>query len=268
VRRRAVIDAVFLVVALAAAAPFVLPLAGIATGPAGDELRLYVGNLGKLAFLACAAVASFMAAARFEPDNPMRPVWRRMAAGLVTFVAGEVVLATYQVVWRMPSPFPSLADAFFIVAYPFLLAALVRAISAYAETGYPIGSRRERVGTVVAVGLASVLVGYPVLKPALEVPAAPLAMALNVAYPVLDLAVLVPVIILLRIAARFRGGEVWKVWAGLLAGFLLMTLADVLFAYFTATGKARLDELVDATYILSYAALGRGALGQYQLLRD
>ena len=144
-RRRAVIDAVFLLVALAAAAPFVLPLAGIATGPAGDDLRLYVGNLSKLAFLACAAVASFMAAARFEPDNPMRPVWRRMAAGLVTFVAGEVVLATYQVVWRMPSPFPSLADAFFIVAYPFLLAALVRAISAYAETGYPIGSRRERV---------------------------------------------------------------------------------------------------------------------------
>jgi hypothetical protein len=268
VSRHTGIDAAFLVVALATAAPFVLPFAGIATGPGGEELRLYVGNLSKLGFLACAAVMSSRAAARFEPDNPMRPVWRVMAAGLFAFVAGELVLVTYQVLWRLPSPFPSLADAFFVVAYPFLLAALVRAISAYAETGYPIGTRRERVGTAVAVGVATALVGYPVLRPVLDVPAAPLAMVLNVAYPVLDLAVLVPVIILLRIAVRFRGGEVWKVWAGLLAGFLLMTFADVLFAYFTATGKESLDQLVDATYILSYAALARGALGQYQLLRD
>ena len=265
--RHARVDLVFLIIALATAAPFVLPLAGVATGEVGDELRVYVGNLSKLGFLTCAAVMSLMAAARLERDNPMRPVWRTMAAGLVLFVGGEIVLVMYQVVWRLPSPFPSLADLFFVLAYPFILAGLLRAISAYAETGYPIGTRRERLGTPVAVGGVTVLAGYPVLKPVLAVPAAPLAMLLNVAYPVLDLAVLVPVIILLRIAIRFRGGEVWKVWAGLLAGFLLMTFADVLFGYFTATAHESLDRLVDATYILSYAAIARGALGQYQLLK-
>jgi hypothetical protein len=41
----------------------------------------------------------------------------------------------------------------------------------------------------------------------------------------------------------------------------------VLFGYFTATAHESLDRLVDATYILSYAAIARGALGQYQLLK-
>jgi len=266
VSRTARTDAVFLVAAIGATAPFVIQLAGMAGGPAGDEVRRYVGNLGKLAFLAVAALGAVKSASRLEADNPMRAAWRMMAAGLVGFAAGEVVFVVYEVLLRVPSPFPSLADAFFIASYPFLLAALMRAISAYGETGYPIGTTRERMGTAVAIGAAALLVAYPILKPVLEAPAAPLATVLNIAYPALDLALLVPVVILLRIAIRFRGGQVWLVWAGLLAGFLLMCVADVLYAYFSAMGKESLDPLVNVAFILSYAAIARGALGQYELL--
>jgi hypothetical protein len=115
--------------------------------------------------------------------------------------------------------------------------------------------------------VAAALAAYPMLKPVVAVPAPALEMFLNVAYPVLDLALLVPVVILLRIAVRFRGGEVWKVWAGLLAGFLLMCFGDILFAYFTAMERESLDPLIHITYILSYAALARGAIGQYHLLK-
>jgi len=264
--RTARTDAAFLVVALGCVAPFLLPLAGLSGGDAGEQARLYVGNLSKLSFLVLAARWAVRSAARFEADNPMRGTWRMMAAGLLTFAAGQAVLVIYQVLLRLPSPFPSLADAFFVLSYPFLFAALLRAIRAYGETGYPIGSVRARVGTAVVVAAAAALVGYPLLRPIVAAPAAPLEMFLNVAYPVLDLGVLIPVVILLRIAARFRGGEVWKVWAGLLAGFLLMCVGDILFAHFNAMGREDLEPLVDVTYILSYAALARGALGQYQLL--
>ncbi len=259
-------DAAFFVAALAAVAPFVLQLAGISGGAAGEEARLYLGNLSKLLFIGLAALGAVGSAARFEADNPMRGTWRMMAIGLLTFTAGQATLVIYQAVLRLPSPFPSLADAFFVASYPFLLAALMRAIRAYGETGYPIGTARERVGTAGAMAAIAALIGYPTLKPVVSVPAPPLEMFLNIAYPVLDLAVLVPVAILLRIAVRFRGGEVWKVWAGLLAGFTLMCVGDILFAYFTAMERESLDPLIHITYILSYAALARGAIGQYQLL--
>jgi hypothetical protein len=266
--RTARTDALFIVAALVAVTPFVLQLAGWSGGGLGEELRLYVGNVSKLLFLVLAAFGAARSAAAFEADNPMRTTWRMMAAGLTTFVGGQAVLFTYQVLLRLPSPFPSAADAFFLASYPFFLAALVRAIRAYGETGYPIGSARERVMTSAATVAAAAIVGYPVLKPVVAEPAPALEMFLNVAYPVLDLAVLVPVVILLRIAIRFRGGQVWKVWAGLLAGFGLMCAGDILFAYFTAMGREDLDPLIHIMYILSYAALARGALGQYQLLQS
>jgi hypothetical protein len=265
--RNARTDLVFVVASLAAVVPFVLQLAGLPGGAAGNEIRLYVGNLAKLAFLAIAAGGAIGCARHFEHDNPMRGTWRLFAAGFVTFAAGQAVLCTYQVVLRLPSPFPSLADAFFMCSYPLLLAALLRAIRAYGATGYPIGTSLERAGMGGAIAAVAAIVGYPTLKPVAAMPAPPLETFLNVAYPVLDLAVLVPVAILLRIAIRFRGGQVWKVWAGLLAGFVLMCIGDILFAHFSALGRADLDPLIHVMYILAYAAIARGALGQYQLLK-
>ena len=261
-------DALFLVAALVAVTPFVLQLAGRPGGELGEELRLYVGNLSKLLVLVLAAFGAARSAASFEADNPMRSSWRMMAAGLAGFAAGEAVLVIYQAALRVPSPFPSAADFFFVPSYPLLLAGLLRAIRAYGESGYPIGSPGERAQTAGATVVAAALVAYPMLKPVVAVPAPALEMFLNVAYPVLDLALLVPVVILLRIAVRFRGGEVWKVWAGLLAGFVLMCVGDILFAYFTALGRESFDPLIHVMYILAYAALARGALGQYQLLQS
>jgi hypothetical protein len=266
--RSARTDLAFLVAVLAAIAPFLAQLAGNPEGGAGDEVRRYVGNLGKVLFLALATFAAVRSAAAFEADNPMRGTWRMMAAGLGTFTTGQAVLVIYQVVLRLPSPYPSVADVFFVASYPFLLAALMRAIGAYRETGYPIGTTGERAGTAAVMAVAGALIGYATLKPVLSIPTAPLERFLNVAYPVLDLALLIPIAILVRIALRFRGGGVWKVWAGLLAGFLLTCAGDILFAYFTAMGMEHLDPLIHITYLLSYAALARGALGQYQLLQS
>jgi hypothetical protein len=260
-------DAMFFVAALVAVFPFVLKLAGMPGGELGEDLRLYVGNLSKLLFLVLAAFGAARSAASFEADNPMRSSWRIMALGLAGFAAGEAVLVIYQAALHVPSPFPSAADFFFLPSYPLFLAGLLRAIHAYGESGYPIGSPGERAQTAGAAVAVAALAAYPMLKPVVTVPAPALEMFLNVAYPVLDLALLVPVVVLLRIAIRFRGGEVWKVWAGLLAGLLLSCAADVFFAYSTASGRERFDALSDVLFILSYAALARGALGQYHLLK-
>jgi hypothetical protein len=265
--RNARTDVAFLVAALAVVAPFLLEFAGRPGGAAGEEIRLYVGSLGKLLLLALAAFGALKSAVGFEADNPMRGTWRMMAAGLACFTAGEGVIVIYEAVLRLPTPYPSAADMFFVAAYPLFFGAMTRAIRAYRESGYPIGTGRERAVTGAIVGGVAVLVAFT-LKPLLSASAASQAMVLNLAYPILDLAVFIPVVILLGIAFRFRGGEVWKVWAGLLAGFLLQSAGDVLFAHFTATGQEILNPLSEVMFLLSYAALARGAIGQYQLLRS
>jgi hypothetical protein len=89
-----------------------------------------------------------------------------------------------------------------------------------------------------------------------------------VAYPVLDLVLLIPTALLTRITVALRGGAAWKIWTGLLGGFVFLCLGDVLFAYLSALGRAGLDPLIHAMYILSYALLARGVLYQRELLRS
>jgi hypothetical protein len=89
---------------------------------------------------------------------------------------------------------------------------------------------------------------------------------LNAAYPTLDFGLLVPILILIRITARFRGGLVAGVWTMLLTGFVCLCAGDIAYAYLSTTGDAWLDPLTDAAYVLSYVFIARGTMAQYELL--
>jgi hypothetical protein len=131
-----------------------------------------------------------------------------------------------------------------------------------------VGTTREHV---LLAGIGALLLAVPshrLVKPILAAPASPLEHALNAGYPLLDVLVLLPILVLMRIAARFRGGRVARVWATLLAGFLCLAAADILFAYFSVLGQKALDPMVDATFILAYLFLAAGARDQYRLLTE
>jgi hypothetical protein len=233
-----------------------------------EGVLLKLGGVIKLAFLAVATAYAALSARRLEPGTPARLPWMLLALGIGAFLAGQSILGAYQLVLQVPSPFPSAADVFFVGAYPLLFGALIAFIRAYREAGYPVGTPGEHALTA-AVGAALLAAPtWALLRPILAAPGAPLERALNAAYPLLDVVVLLPILVLLRITSRFRGGQVARVFAGLLAGILFLCAGDVLFAYFSLLGRKELDPLVDATFVLSYFFLAHGALGQYRLLTD
>jgi len=227
-----------------------------------------VGALSKLASLLLAAVFAWTSARAFEPGNPVRPAWRLLAAGLLAFFLGQLTFAPYQLVLNQDPPFPSVADVFFMLAYPLFVVALFAFIRGYQEAGYPAGTPASRWGLAAAVAVAGAAAGYFVLRPVIAAPAPRLALILNVAYPVLDLVLLIPTALLTRITIALRGGAAWKIWAGVLGGFVFLCLGDVLFAYLSALGREGLDPLIHAMYILSYAMLARGIFYQRELLRS
>ncbi len=91
---------------------------------------------------------------------------------------------------------------------------------------------------------------------------------LNVAYPVLDLVLLMPLALLLRMALRMRGSHVGGVWALLLVGFVFLAIGDISFAYFSMLGEQQLDPYVHATFLLSYGLVAGGAHRQLLLLKS
>lgn len=266
------IDAILVLVGGLTLAAFVpkaaWPDAGLYRHLLTEAALLGIGGAVKLAFLAVATVFAALVARRLESDNPARLPWTLAALGIGCFLAGQSILGVYQLVLRVPSPFPSAADPLFVAAYPLLLAALLAFVRAYRLAGYPVGSPAEHA---LIVGAAAALLAFPtwaLLRPIWAAPGTPLERALNAGYPLLDVVILLPLLVLLRIASRFRGGQIARVVASLLAGILFLCAGDVLFAYFSLLGRKELDPLVDATFVLSYLFLARGALGQYRLLTE
>jgi hypothetical protein len=245
----------------------VAPASAFYTAILGPHRLLALAAVFKLVYLLSGAVWAFGCRDRLELDNPARPAWFLLSLGLVSTFAGQLCLAPFQLVLG-ETPFPTPGDIYFVLAYPFFIAALLVFLHAYREAGFPIGSFAERAGLIAGVGVVAVVVAVPILKPVAATGGPLLERILNVAYPVLDLVLLVPLMLLLRIALRLRGSRAGEVWLLLLSGFVFLCAGDICFAYFQSLGELHLDPFVHATFILGYALIAGGAHRQLSILRS
>lgn len=226
------------------------------------NLLLIVAAWTKLACLTAATIFAARCAQLLDGSNPARAPWLTLAVGLGFFTLGQGTLTYYQT-FRHLSPFPSSADVWFVISYPLLILALVFFVGAYAKSGF-LTENLALPAIVLTIGACAV--AWPLLGPIARTPGSSLATALNVAYPALDLVLLIPTILLLRLTIRFRGGAVWRLWAALLTGFVFTALGDIAFAYFSTLGYTRIDPLIHTLYLIAYASLAAGTQIQYELL--
>lgn len=230
------------------------------------RVLLALASIVKMACLSIGALAAFACRDRLEAGNPARAAWTLLSAGLFATLVGQMSLAPSQLV-RGETPFPSVADLYYVLAYPFLIAAFLVLLRAYRESGFPIGSLLERVAIVATVGILGGAAAVRVLTPVATGGGGLLDRMLNVAYPALDLVLLMPVTLLVRIALRMRGSHAGAVWSLLLAGFVFLVLSDTAFAYLSQLGEQQLDPYLHASYVLSYGLIAAGARRQLSLLQ-
>jgi hypothetical protein len=222
-----------------------------------DGVLVRLAGLAKLALLIFAYVHAHATTTRLEADNPARGPWRLLALALGGFALGQAVLTSYQMV-RGASPFPSLGDVFFVAGYPLLIASFFGFIRTYRESGYPVGSAAEHTVIAAAVAILAGVVAVPILRPVIAAGGTPIELSLNVAYPVFDFVLLVPMITLVRVAWPFRGGAIFNAWAALLGGVVAVCAGDLLFAWFSMLGETHLDPLLHGAYMIAYVCFALG----------
>jgi hypothetical protein len=252
---------VFGILSLAIAALFVVRTfagdAALYRNVLTDPTLVRAAAVCKLALLALACQNATHTVLRLDRSNDARSPWLLLAIALGGFTLGQSILSAYQLAVAK-SPFPSLADAFFMAAYPLLLASFVRFGRAYRRSGLPVGPVWQHLAIAAAVLVVGALAAGPLLRPVLAAPGTRLEHALNVAYPAFDLALLIPLAILVRIAWPFRGGAIFRAWALLLAGAVGMCAGDLFFAWFSMMDASHLDPLVHGSYLVAYGCLAWG----------
>ena len=242
-----------------------VPHATVFAGVLSPARMVALAAVLKLVLLLAGAAWSARTRALLDADNPVRPAWTLLASGIFCNVLGQAALAPYQLAGA-DTPFPSLADVFYVLAYPLIGAALFRFVGAYREAGYPMGSRRQQALLMSVTAVVCAALAVVVLRPVLLAEMAPLDKALSAAYPLLDLALLVPLAVVLRTTWQFRGGSVGTAWIVIVSGIVFMCAGDVLFAYFAALGLKGLDPFVHAAFIVSYGLIAAGVRRHLALL--
>ena len=232
------------------------------------HVLLAIASLLKSGYLLTGALLAFACRDRLDQGNPARPAWALLSAGLFATLAGQLSLAPYQLV-AGETPFPSVADLFYLLAYPFLIAAFLVFLRAYHESGFSTGSLAERLAIVAVVGdrgrdrrrdhaPAGGRQRRRAPRPDAERrlpgagPRAADAARAPAAHGTADAGQ----------PRRRRCGRCCS-WAS-----SSWRSGDIAFAYFSMLGEQHLDPYVHATFLLSYGLVAGGAHRQLLLLKS
>ena len=227
---------------LVALAYYLVPATGLAPRWAA-KIGLYNG-LGL-----SAVVAILVGIARHRPERPLP--WYLFAVGLLSYVTADIIFYSYQDLLHL-EVFPSLADVFYLAAYPFLMAGLLLLIRSRSP-----GADRTGLldALVVTVGLGMVSWVFLVVPyaqaPELTLPARVVSMA----YPIMDVLLLATAIRLVVDGGR-RPPAFWVLACGV--GALLVT--DTLYSIIQLAGGYHTGSPIDIGWMTWYACWGAAAL--------
>jgi len=157
-------------------------------------------------------------------------------------------------------PYPSVADLFWIAGYLALALALVWYLVPFREA-LPLKKvlAATATGLLADVGVFMILIG-----PVLRIGADPLTQVFDLAYPVLDMALLG-----ISIAGMFMflPGRISRFWVWLNIGFIFMVIADLLFSYSTALGFYYDGHPLELFYFLGYSTILLGLYDHSRILQ-
>jgi two-component system, sensor histidine kinase and response regulator len=219
----------------------------------GDRPTIAVDDLGEAVAAWLAAASCAFAAVR--NTRRTRLAWGLFAISAFSWGAGEIVWSAYEVFLGVAVPFPSAADAGFLLAVPFAVAG----VFAFTSAPSRLTTRSEAVlaGAIVALSLLFVAWSLGLGQVYATSPATPAAQLIGLAYPVSDIVTITVLVLALR---RARGTEIGRMVL-LLGGLASTALADSAFAYLTANGTyGAIGSVLDAGWVVGYLLIALAPL--------
>jgi diguanylate cyclase (GGDEF)-like protein/PAS domain S-box-containing protein len=203
------------------------------------------------------AAALILLAARRSTTQRSRIAWTMVGIATIVYGVGDLLYAWFEV-GLGEVPFPSLADVAYTVYYPIIVVALLSFPTAAASSRE---RRRLAIDSAIVVIGGGMVVWQSVFRPALESLDADLVYSvLLLGYPAGDIVLLFGVA---AIALRRPAGVAGHALVALVAGLLLVLIADVGYSQASLSGDESMQVWTDVLYMAS--TVGMAAAGFFQL---
>ena len=219
----------------------------------GDQSTIALDDIGEAVAALIAAGSCAFAAVR--NSGRTRWAWSFFAASATSWGLGEVIWSWYEVLQRVAVPFPSAADAGFLLAIPLGVAG----VFAFTSAPRRLTSRGEAVlaGAIVAMSLLFVAWALGLGKVYETSSQSALAQLIGLAYPVGDIITATVLVLALRRARRPEVGRLLL----LLGGLACNALSDSTFAFMTANGTyGALGSVLDTGWVVGYLLIALAPL--------
>jgi diguanylate cyclase (GGDEF)-like protein len=197
-------------------------------------------------------LVALIVALRAVNISSKRLPWVLFSAGLSLYGLGNVLWSLW-IEHLNDVPIPSVCDGLWLTLYPLSYAGILGLARGRGARSLPAGVWLD--GLIAGTGLAAIgatIVFSPVLASATGSTA---AVATELAYPIGDLLLAALVVGILTL----RGWRVDRVWGLLVAGFLLLTVADCMYALQVADGSSSPSAMTNLMYLAAVSLLAFAA---------
>ena len=221
-----------------------------------DENYVYFDIL-RVGTIASATLLSIFVFTKQGSKGLFGRAYTALAIGLAMWLVAESTWAYYEAVLGEETPFPSIADVFWLGAYGGLLYYVFSMFRFFGK-----GVKKYQLAIVVGIigGFAFfylqslISVSLPPEGEAMDEYITPLA--ISVAYPVLDVILMVPAILIVLNSGK---GQLTSIpWA--FVSFILVAIADILLGYSAVTGFQNDVTIITMMYNGSYLTMAAGLL--------
>lgn len=212
-----------------------------------------------------AVIGGVCAVRAFGSKSPHGKALSYMTAGIALWFVGEIIWVLFKVVFHI-DPYPSIADFFYLVAYPVLLIGVVKEIS----LGKIEWNWLRKAGFGAILVLVLLVFGYFGIYLSYNPEAVFLDNAIGFLYNFGDVFLIIGAALILMLAFEYQGGRLFTSWLCFLIGMIVMFAADILFAIFTEQYEAIvwLYYQIDLLYIVSYLFMAYALFDMCGIIRE
>jgi hypothetical protein len=184
-----------------------------------------------------------------------------LSLGLFTWGVGTLVFAYYNIILNVEVPYPSIADAFYIVSWPLWAISMIN-LSKATGVKFQLKSMGGRLALFI-IPVTTIVISYYTLiviarDGVLDLSESLLKTFFDLAYPIGDVVILTIALLVYGLSFHYLGGRFkWPIVIVLL-GFVMNYLGDFTFVYTVTQETYFVANWVDFIYTIAFFLVGLG----------
>lgn len=239
--------------------------------PDGSLSMRYVSDFMPILTSLIACYCLFLAFKSFKTFDHTKLSWMLILIGTILNMLAESTYAFLEIYAHidMSESFPTLADVFWCNAYLPLVSGMWVLYWAYKKSGFPMGNTKLYwlFATLFSIVISCVIL-YLLIPVMQDDETTLLAKIFYLFYPVADLFLVIPAVILMYITSLFGTAILSKPLRFLTIGFIFMTVADLIYSVLDWQDLYSNGNYTDLLWNAGYLAIGIAALRQKELIES